>query len=416
MILLVHCISTTVIAAPDFAALVEQHAEEAIQARRWLHEHAELSLRETETRAWLVERLSAIEGVELVDGEWETGIVAVLRGAKPGPIIAYRSDMDALPIREETGLPFACTATDTYRGREVGVMHACGHDFHMAILLGTATILSELRSEMAGSILFVLEPAEEIGAGSRLLIEAGLFEQGRKPESIFAIHVHPSIPYGQISYCPGRASGNVDTFRIKVVGRGGHGAYPHKTIDPTAIASRLVLALQSIVGREIDTSTSAVISVGSIHGGTTTNVIPDTVEVTGTVRSLEPEVRQQLSDAIQRTARGLAEAAGAPEPLIDYRFGTPSMYNDPDLIARSLPVFQRVVGEQNVIRYTPKMGGEDFSRYQKRVPGLLFRLGVGREDREMNLHSSTFDPDERAIPLGIRLACELLMHHLEADG
>lgn len=404
--------SADALAAPDFAALSEQYAAEAIESRRWLHENAELSLRESKTRAFLIEQLATIDGIELVEGPWKTGIVAMLHGDRPGPLIAYRSDMDALPIREETGLPFACSSTDTYRGREVGVMHACGHDFHMAILLGAARTLSDVRSEIAGSILFIFEPAEEIGAGSRLLINAGLFEDERKPEAIFAIHVHSSIPYGQVSYCIGRASGNVDTFRIKVVGRGGHGAYPHKSIDPVTIASRLVLALQSIVGREVDASTSAVISVGSIHGGTTTNVIPDTVEVTGTVRSLEPEVRKQLRDAIERTTLGLSVAAGAPEPLIDYRFGTPSMYNDPDLVAESIPALQNVLGAENVIHYAPKMGGEDFSRYQKLVPGFLFRLGVGRPEREMVAHSATYDPDERAIPLGIRLVAELLWSRL----
>jgi amidohydrolase len=400
-------------AAPDFKALVEARAQEIIETRRWLHEHAELSLREVRTQEWMRARLEAIPGVEMVDGDWGTGLVGMLRGGRPGAVVAYRSDMDALPIREETGLPFACTATDSLRDREVGVMHACGHDIHMSVLLGAAEVLSEVREEMAGSVLFILEPGEEIGAGSRMLIEAGVFEDGRMPEAIFAIHDHPTILYGEVSYCPGRASGNVDSFRIKVIGRGGHGAYPHETIDPTVIASRMILAFQSIPSREINSQDQAVISIGSIHGGTARNAIPDTVEVAGTVRSLEPEVREQLRAAIIRTAKGIAAAAGAPEPDIWYGLGTPSMYNDPDLVAETLPTLRRVLGEEKVVRYEPAMGGEDFSRFMEVVPGFMFRLGVGRPDREMNLHSAAFDPDERAIPLGVRLVSEVLWDCLE---
>jgi amidohydrolase len=400
-------------AAPDFEALAGARAQELIETRRYLHEHAELSRREVKTQEWMRARLEAIPGVEMVEGDWGTGLVAILRGGRPGALIGYRSDMDALPIREETGLPFACTATDSLRGREVGVMHACGHDIHMSVLLGAARVLSEVRDEMAGSVLFILEPAEEIGAGSKALIEAGVFADGRKPEAIFAIHDHPTILYGQVSYCPGRASGNVDSFRIKVIGRGGHGAYPHETIDPIMIAARMILAFQSIPSREINSQHQAVVSVGSIHGGTVRNAIPDTVEVEGMVRSLEPEVREQLRAAIIRTAKGIAAAAGAPDPDIWYGLGTPSMHNDPELVKETLPSLQRVVGSENVIRYEPAMGGEDFSRFMEIVPGFMFRLGVGRPDREMNLHSPTFDPDERAIPLGVRLVCAVLWDCLE---
>lgn len=397
----------------DWTALADREAARAIQDRRWMHENAELSLREFKTQAYLTKRLAEIPGIEQVEGAWGTGLVAILRGGRPGPLVAYRADFDGLPIREETRLPFACTRTDTLAGREVGVMHACGHDVHTAILLGAARVLAGMREALPGSILFVLEPAEEVGAGAPALIQAGLFEDGRKPQAIYAIHDHPTLFYGQVGYCPGHSTASVDDFRITVTGKGGHGAYPHKSIDPVVIASEMVIAFQSIVSREVDAAEEAVLTVGSIHGGTASNIIPDEVVLRGTVRTLTPGARELIHAALLRTANGIATAHGAPEPKIEYSFGTPSMWNDPDLVERTLPVLRRGVGESNVIRYEAGMGGEDFSFYQQVVPGFMFRLGVGRPDRPMNIHSATFDPDERAIPLGIRLVTEILADALE---
>jgi amidohydrolase len=397
---------------PDFHALAAVAAEEAIADRRWLHAHPELALREHATRAFLRERLLAIPGVELVEGSWETGIVALLRGARAAPLVAYRADIDALPLTEATGLPFASTARDTLGGREVGVMHACGHDLHAAMLLGLVRVLAGVRDRLPGSLLAVLEPAEEIGAGAPLLLAAGLFAGGRRPEAVFALHDHPTLPFGQVGYCPGRSSANVDDFRIRVIGKGGHAAYPHRAIDPVVIAAQMVIAFQSIVSREVDAARQAVITVGSIHGGTTSNVIPDAVDLHGTVRTLEPAVRSQVEAAVKRAARATAAAAGAAEPEIAYRLGTPSMMNDPALMESLRPVLERVAGRENVVRYEPALGGEDFAYYQEVVPGALFRLGVGRPDREMDLHSPTFDPDERAIPLGIELAAEIVWDRL----
>lgn len=400
---------------PDFAAIATAGTSEAIACRRWLHEHAELSLRETETQEWIRGEIERIPGIEMAAGAWGTGLVAILRGTWPGPLLAYRADMDGLPIAEATGLPFACARTDTLGGRRVGVMHACGHDLHVAILLGTARALSSVRDRLPGSILFVIQPAEEIGAGAAQLLAAGLFDDGRRPEAIYALHDHPTIPYGQVGYCPGRSAANVDDFFIRVRGRGGHGAYPHKAIDPVVVAAKIVLELQTIVSRELDPARQAVITVGSIHGGTTSNVIPDEVSLHGTVRSLEPEVRTQLKDALIRTVKGAAAASAAPEPEIEYSLGTPSVYNEPKLVEATLPALRRIMGAENVVRYEPAMGGEDFSVYQSVVPGFIFRLGVGRPDREMSLHSATFDPDERAIELGVRLMSEVLWDRLNLN-
>jgi amidohydrolase len=383
-------------------------AERTIADRRWMHQHPELSRREFRTQEYLRSRLLEIPGVELIEGKWGTGLVAVLRGGKPGPLVGYRADMDALPITEETGLPFASTAVDSLRGREVGVMHACGHDLHCAVLLGIARVLSQARADLPGSVLFLLEPAEEVGEGAETLIKGGALAVAGRPVAIYAIHDNARQPYGQVGWCPGYASANVDDFRVRVIGRGGHGAYPHRTIDPVVIAAQMVLGLQSIRSREIDTTDRAVITVGTIHGGDASNVIPDEVELRGTVRSLDPEVREQIRSAVLRTVTGIASAAGAPEPDIHYGWGIPSVYNAPDLVEMTLPTLRRVLGEENVVQYEAGMGGEDFSLYQRELPGFIIRLGVGRPGREMTIHSSSFDPDERGIPLGVRVMSEVL--------
>ncbi|MBM3320004.1 MAG: amidohydrolase [Candidatus Eisenbacteria bacterium] len=404
--------------APDFAAFVAKHEARAIEERRWFHAHPELALRETETRAHILAALAEFSGIEIVDGDWGTGVVAILRGDEPGPLVAWRADMDALPIAEETGRSFASTRTDTSEGRTVGLMHACGHDIHMSVALGAARVLSDARAMMRGSILFIFQPAEETGAGAAQMIEAGVFEDGRLPKCILALHDHPTLLAGRVGSCAGYASANVDAFRLTVKGKGGHGAYPHETIDPVTLAAEIVLALQTIVAREISVDRPAVISVGSIHGGSKSSAIPDEVVLSATVRSRDDETRAELQARIERTARGHAAAAGAPEPVLEYFLGTPAGYNDPKLVAEAREVFRRVLGEENDLVYEPGMGGEDFSYFGRIVPGFQFRLGVGREGVEMALHSSTFDPDEAAIPVGIRVVAEVLwdqLHRAEND-
>jgi amidohydrolase len=285
---------------------------------------------------------------------------------------------------------------------------------HMSVALGAFRILSEVRAEMPGRVLFIGEPAEEIGEGAARMLAAGVFEDGRRPCALLAIHVHPTVPFGQVASCSGSCSANVDGFRLRVKGKGGHGAYPHQAIDPVTLAAQIVLALQSTVMREMDVNRHSVISVGSIQGGTAGNVIPDEVVIQATVRSFDQETRLALKEKIERLVRGLAEAAGAPEPELEYAFGTPAGSNDPLLVEQCREVFRRVLGPENEIGYEPAMGGEDFSYYEREVPGFQFRLGVGRPDREMSLHRSDLDPDERAVGLGMRLAAELVwdqLHH-----
>ena len=401
-------------ATPDFAGLAKGVEERAYAERRWLHEHAELSLREHETQAYLRRILSEIPGLRLVEGEWGTGVVALIEGGRPGPLVAWRTDMDGLPLREDTGLPFACEREDTLRGgRQVGVMHACGHDMHMAVALGIARVFSAIRREMPGSLLLICEPAEEIGAGALQLLEAGLFEDGRLPKCALAMHVHPTLDFGTVGSCPGWATANVDGFVLTVKGDGGHGAYPHRGVDPVTLAARMVLAFQSLVSREIDVNHDAVISVGRIEGGAKSNVIPDEVVIEATVRSHDDETRQLLMEKIERCVNGLAAAAGAPEPVLEYYLGTAAGYNDPGLVAEARAVIRRIVGPEGDVQYLPGMGGEDFAYYGQRVPGFQFRLGVvPTGGPAMSLHRANFDPDERALALGIRIAAELIWDQL----
>jgi amidohydrolase len=272
--------------------------------------------------------------------------------------------------------------------------------------------LSIVRDEMPGSVMLICQPAEEIGAGALQLLEAGLFEEGRLPKCALALHVHPTIPLGSVGSCPGPSSANVDGFQLTVKGRGGHGAYPHKAIDPVSLAAKMVLSFESIVAREVSVNHPCVISVGRIEGGRKSNVIPDEVVLEATVRSRDEETRKALSEMIERRVMALAEAAGAPEPELLYYFGTAAGYNNPELVDQCREVFRKVLGPERETLYEPAMGGEDFSYYGKRVPGFQFRLGIGRDDREMTLHRADLDPPEEAIGTGIQLACELIWDQL----
>jgi amidohydrolase len=417
LLLVLIAVQSPLAKAPDFAKAAAALEEQTIADRRWLHEHVELSNREIETQAYLRSALSAIPGVELVAGDWGTGLVAILAGGKPGPLVAWRADMDGLPIREATGLPFASTRVDTLgNGRQVGVMHACGHDFHMSIGLNMLRALAKHRKKMPGRVLYISEPAEEIGAGAMQLLEAGIFEGGRLPKCAMALHVHPTFDTGEIGSCPGPSTANVDGFVLTVKGDGGHGAYPHRGVDPVTLAARIVLALQSIVSREIDVNSGAVISVGRIEGGAKSNVIPDEVIIEATVRSHDEQTRGALAEKIERTVMGLAAAAGAPEPELEYYLGTAAGYNDPELAAEARAVFRRIVGDHNDQQYQPQMGGEDFGYFGQRVPGFQFRLGVNPPgEPEMRLHRAGFDPDERALRLGVEVAASLVWDQLTED-
>jgi hippurate hydrolase len=321
-------------------------------------------------------------GYEVTSGVGKNGVAGVLRNG-PGPTVLVRADMDALPVKEQTGLPYASTVvTKDAKGNEVPVMHACGHDMHMTCLVGTARLLAQLRDLWHGTLVLIGQPAEEAGGGAQAMLADGLFTRFPRPEFCVAIHDSAELAVGTVGYTPGFSGANVDSVDLVVHGVGGHGAYPHKTKDPVVLAAQIVLALQTIVSREVRPGEPAVVTVGTIHGGTKRNVIPDAVVLQLTVRSYSDEVRRETLDAIKRIARGQAIAAGIPEDRLpevtvtdDF---TPALYNDPALTERLTGVLKGWFGETNLIRKPPSMGGEDFSEYGRvppKIPICMFDVG-----------------------------------------
>jgi hippurate hydrolase len=341
-----------------------------------VHSHPELSLQEVQTAARLAKELREA-GFEVTEKVGGTGIVGVLKNGK-GPTILVRTDIDALPIVEATGLPYASKvrARDRY-GNDVGVMHACGHDINLTCWTGAARQLAALKSQWSGTLVFVGQPAEEIGAGARMMLADGLFTRFPKPDYCIALHAEARAPHGHVSYCEGQFQANVDSVDIIVRGRGGHGASPHATIDPIVLAARIILDLQTIVSRETDPLEPAVVTVGSIHGGTKHNIIPSEVKLQLTVRTASDASRQKVLAAIQRIAKAAAEGANAPEPIIkvDPSEFTPALANDAALTKKMAALFQDALGPDNVHKRPGSMGGEDFSRYAREVPGFYFFVG-----------------------------------------
>ncbi len=395
---------------------------------RHLHAHPELSFDERETAAFVADRLERL-GFEVAMGfgrypdpeRTSHGVVARLRN-DDGPTVRLRADLDALPITEDTGLDYASRVTlEDEEGREVGVMHACGHDIHMTVFLGAAELLANRREEWSGTLLMVGQPAEERGSGARALLDDGLYERFGTPDAALALHVDPFLEAGKVGVVPGYALASVDSVDITVRGVGGHGALPDTSKDPIVVASRIVLALQTIVSREISPLEPAVVTVGSIHGGTKHNIIPDEVRLQLTVRAFDPGVRRQLLDAIGRVCRGVAVSAGIPEnlaPTVLVHDGemTPATYNEPELTERLAGVFARTLGVDRVVRAAPLMAGEDFSRYSlddRSVPATIFWLGTVDPERMARhredgvplfpVHSNRFAPlPEPTIRTGVR--------------
>ncbi len=384
--------------------------------RRDIHAHPELSNREVRTGGLVAEHLEAL-GLEVRRDVAHTGVVAVLEGGRPGPVVALRADMDALPVTEAVDLPFASEVRTTYLGREVGVMHACGHDAHTAILMGVAEVLAGARERLPGRVLFLFQPAEE-GAppgeegGARLMLAEGAFDDPR-PEAVLALHVVPQHEVGEIAIRPGGVMAGSDRLEITVRGRQTHAAYPWLGVDPIAVASRIVLALQAIPGRQIDARHPSVVSIGAIHGGVRGNIIPDQVEMLGTIRTLEPPLQAEIHRRIRTTATAVAESAGA-EADVEIKIGYPVTYNDAALTARVTESLRRVAGPEKVIAGLPRTGAEDFSFFAQQAPGVYFWLGirpegVAPEDAAPN-HSPYFFVDEAALPLGVRA-----LSHATAD-
>jgi hippurate hydrolase len=362
----------------------------------------------------MAERLRAL-GFDVTSGVGKTGVVGILRNGK-GPTVMLRTDLDALPVEEQTGLPYASKVTTRDEsGDHVHVMHACGHDIHMTSWIGAATLLSRARDRWRGTLMMVGQPAEERGGGASKMLADGLFTRFPKPDFAFAIHDSAQTPAGTVQPISGYALANVDSVDITIYGRGGHGAYPHTTIDPIVIAARTVLALQTIVGRENNPLDPAVVTVGSIHGGTKHNIIPDQVKLQLTVRSYKDDVRKHLLASIERIAKAEAAAAGAPRPPdVAVSDGTPATYNDPVVTKRVADALVRGLGADRVSQAEPVMGGEDFSEYGRAgVPSTLVWVGAVEPKKYEaskvggsalpSLHSSNFAPDrEPTIRTGVK--------------
>jgi len=394
------------------AAAADVHAR-VVHWRRDIHAHPELSNREERTAALVAAHLEAL-GLDAVrTGIAHTGVVGVLRGGGPGaadgPVVALRADMDALPVTEKTGLPFASEKRATYRGREVGVMHACGHDAHTAMLMGVAEILVGLRAQLPGTLLFVFQPAEE-GAppgeegGAELMLAEGAFDDPA-PDAVFGLHVTARQPFGVIGVRAGGTMASSDRLTLRVRGSQTHAAYPWDGVDPIAVASRIVLALQALPARQVDTRIPSIVSFGAIHGGVRNNIIPDEVELLGTIRALSPEVQEALHARVRHMAGKIAESAGATVE-VEIERGYPITWNDPALTRRVRPVLRRVAGDDRLVEPLPWTGAEDFSYFQQRAPGVYFFLGivppdVPLEDAAPN-HSPYFTVDEDALRVGVR--------------
>ncbi len=399
--------------------LVERESPSLGKLYAHCHANPELSFREEKTAERLAQELRAL-GIEVTTKVGGHGIVGVLRNGA-GPTLLIRTDLDALPVKEQTGLPYASTVRATNDlGVEVDVMHACGHDIHITSLVGTARLLAQLKDRWSGTLVFIGQPAEERGSGARAMLKDGLFTRFPKPDYCLALHVSSDMPAGTLGVVEGFMLANVDSVDITVRGAGGHGAWPHKTKDPIVLAAQTIMVLQTIVSRETDPLESAVVTVGSIHGGTKHNIIPDDVKLQLTVRSFTDQVRENTLNAIRRIVRGQALSAGIPEerlPLVtvDEREFTPATYNNPELARRLGGVFKGLFGDKSVVTRKPVMGGEDFSEYGRttdKIPICIFWLGSVEPERVAEsertgkplpaLHSNLYRPvPEPTIKTGV---------------
>ena len=413
--------STLEAATPALARRIDEAADRVEQAviacRRDIHQNPELGNREFRTAKIVADKLKAL-GIETKTGVAHTGVVGTLRGGKPGRVVALRADMDALPVTEQVDIPFASKVKTTYNGQQVGVMHACGHDAHVAILLGAAEVLAAIRSEIPGTVKFLFQPAEE-GApegeegGAELMVKQGALEG---VDAIFGLHVTSRFPVGMVAWRPGGMMAAVDTLKIVVRGKQTHGAYPWLGVDPIVVASQIVLGLQTIPSRQLDSTVApSVVTIGRIAGGVRNNIIPDEVEMSGTLRALDTEMQKQIHERVKRTAEQIAASAGATAKVTIDR-GYPVVYNDPKLTEQIVPTLRRVAAEPSVVN--PVLGAEDFSFYQTKVPGVFFWIGTrpknqSAEEAASN-HSPLFYVDEAGLKYGVRALANVAVDYLMA--
>ncbi|GHF30308.1 N-acyl-L-amino acid amidohydrolase [Kordiimonas sediminis] len=404
-------------------AATKQVMPTVVELRHHFHANPELGNREFKTSAKIAEHLKSL-GIEVETGVAHTGIVGTLKGGKPGSVVALRADIDGLPVQEKTGLPFASKVTTMWQGVETGVMHACGHDAHISILLGVAEVLAGMRDEIPGTVKFFFQPAEE-GApegeegGAELMIKEGVLDGADAPKAIFGLHVFPGPP-GVISYKPEGFLAAADSLYIKIKGVQTHGSMPWGGVDPIAVSAQVVNGLQTIVSRQVDISTApAVVTVGSINGGNRGNIIPEDVTMTGTIRTFDMAMRDDIHMRIKRTAEKIAESYGAEAEVVITK-GYPVTVNDPALTADMAPILDRSSAGGKAYVVKPVMGAEDFSFFQQKIPGLFFGLGVSkanatRADMAPN-HSPYFYVNDDALPSGVKALSSLALDWLHKNS
>lgn len=412
-----------------FKDLVNKKADslqsQVVAWRRDFHEHPELGNREVRTSGIVADYLRSL-GLEVKTGIATTGVVGILKGGKPGPVIALRSDMDALPVTERTPVPFASKVTTTYKGEQVGVMHACGHDSHMAMLMAVAKILSSMKSELHGTVKFIFQPAEEgvptgeVG-GAEEMVKEGVMENP-KVDVVFGMHIFSFMPVGTITYHSGGAMAGVNDMKIVVTGKSSHGSQPWAGVDPIVVSAQIINNLQTIVSRNVNlTQNPAVVTIGAIKGGNRSNIIPEKVEMLGTLRTFSAKDEQLLITRVKQIVTKTAEAEGATaEAAIPYESHYPVTYNNPQLTTKMLPTLQAVAGADNVIAGPALTGSEDFSFFANKAPSLFIFLGgmpKGGDAATVPVnHSPDFFIDESAFPLGVKAMCNLTLDYMAMNS
>ncbi|MDH3743708.1 MAG: amidohydrolase [Acidobacteriota bacterium] len=387
-----------------------------IDIRHRIHANPELGNREVETAALVAHELRRL-GLEVEEDVGLTGVVGVLEGGLPGPVVAVRADMDALPVTEETDLAFRSVKRGLYLGQEVGLAHACGHDIHTSVVLGVAAALAPNRQELAGTVKFIFQPAEEgpppgEPGGAKRMLDEGAFGVPT-PKVIFGLHSWPSLEIGTVGWAAGPTMAAVDHFVVKVRGKQSHGAYPHLGVDPIVMASQVVTALQTIRSRNLSPLEPSVVTVGIIRGGERFNIIPAEVHLEGTVRTFSDDAREEVKRRITKILEGVTTAGGGSYEIVQYQNNAPATINDPELALRVRPALENAVGAESVIETSPTMGGEDFAYFANEVPGFYFRLGVVEKGMESGgLHTPTFRAGDGAVEVGIRAMVGLVLEFL----
>jgi amidohydrolase len=403
---------------PSLDSKVKEVNAKVIEWRRHFHQHPELSNREVNTAAKVAAHLKSL-GLEVMTSVAKTGVVGILKGGKPGPVVALRADMDALPVIERVNIPFASKVTTEYNGQKVGVMHACGHDAHTAMLMGAAEVLSKMKAEVPGTIVFIFQPAEEgppegEEGGASLMVAEGVLDDP-KVEAIFGMHINSAVPVGTIQYKSGAFMASADLFKIKVKGKSSHGSQPWLGTDPIYISSQIIQSLQGIVSRESDlTKAPVVVTVGAIHSGVRFNIIPEEAEMLGTIRNLDSTIRKEVLQQVRNIAETTAAMYGATAEVI-LENKTLVTYNEPKLVERMLPSLQKAAGTANVKPMNWVTGAEDFSFFQDKIPGFFIYLGgmpAGNDPTKAPPHHTPdFFIDDSRLDLGVKTFCQLVFDY-----